>query len=188
MSYQIVVEMGGERVRTLADIVPTSGPLKMLIIVKTPAPVSVEAGHYFQGKQGKMFWSKLREYGLLNVPRGRYEDEVLLDHGYGLTDIVKLPRAYGSEPSGAEYRDNLPRVQRLIVELEPRVLLFVYKGVLDKILKFSYGRKDKTRYGYNPDLNGLFNAKVFTFPMPATPCGADEARKAMDDLRRELDA
>lgn len=188
MNYQTVVEVGGQRVKTLADILPASGPVKMLIIAKTPAPVSVEAGHYFRGRQGKMFWSKLREYGLLSVPPGRYEDEVLLDHNYGLTDVVKLPREYGSEPSGAEYRDNLPRVRQLILELEPRVLLFVYKGVLDKILKFAYTCREKARYGYNPDLNGLFNAKVFTFPMPGTPCGAGEARKAMADLKRELDA
>ena len=123
----------------------------MLIIAKTPAPVSVEAGHYFQGRQGKMFWGKLREYRLLTVPHGKYEDEALLDH-YGLTDVVKRPREYGGEPSGAAYRDNLPRVRRLINELEPRVLLFVYKGVLDKILKFAYGRREKARYGCNPDL------------------------------------
>lgn len=38
---------------TLADILPDEGHLKILFIAKTPAPVSVNIGHYFQGRQGR---------------------------------------------------------------------------------------------------------------------------------------
>ena len=31
------------------------------------APVSVEAGHYFQGRMGKGFWNRLDEVGLLRM-------------------------------------------------------------------------------------------------------------------------
>jgi uracil-DNA glycosylase len=186
MNFRTTITVDGREVQTLADILPASGPMKMLIIGKTPAPVSVEAGHYFQGRQGKMFWNRLREYGLLRVSPGRYEDEVLLEHGYGLTDITKAPRAYGTEPSDDEYRANLTRIQNLVMELQPRVLLFVYKRVLDNILKFSYGRRDKSVYGENSLLADLFHAKVFVFPMPGTPCTKEEARRAMSDLQRAL--
>lgn len=71
MNYRTIVEVGRRRVETLVGRMSASGAVKMLIIAKTPAPVSVEAGHYFQGRQGKMFWGKLREYRLLTVPHGR---------------------------------------------------------------------------------------------------------------------
>jgi len=59
VNYQTTIEIDGGPVKTLLDIVPQRGPLRMLIIAKTPAPVSVEAGHYFQGAQGRMFWNSL---------------------------------------------------------------------------------------------------------------------------------
>ena len=83
--------------------------MRMLIVAKTPALVSVEAGHYFQGRQGRMFWNRLRDYDILTAPPGTHEDDVLLAHGYGLTDVVKVPRNYGNEPSDDEYREGLGR-------------------------------------------------------------------------------
>src|SRR5207302_1843191 len=132
-------KVNGKQVVTLADILPNDGSLRMLVVAKTPAPKSVEAGHYFQGKQGQMFWNRLREYGLLRSSPGRFEDEMLLDHGFGLTDIVKVPRSYGNEPSDEEYRLGVSRILALIERLSPTVLMFVYKRVLDQILEIQFG-------------------------------------------------
>jgi mismatch-specific thymine-DNA glycosylase len=186
MNYQTTSIVDGHRVQTLADILPATGPMKMLIIAKTPAPVSVAAGHYFQGRQGQMFWNRLQDYGLLSVPPDTYPDEVLLDHGYGLTDVVKVPREYGMEPSDREYRAGLDRILGLMSNLQPRVTMFVYKGVLDQILKLPYGQKKKSVYGFNQALEGIFKCKVFAFPMPGTPCTAEQARRAMLDLQATL--
>ena len=62
-SITILVE--GREVRTLRDILPASPGLHVLFVAKTPAPASVEEGHYFQGKQGRMFWNRLKNYDLL---------------------------------------------------------------------------------------------------------------------------
>ena len=156
--------------------------MKLLMIAKTPAMVSVEAGHYFQGRQGRMLWNRLIEYGLLDVPQGNFEDDALLANGYGLTDIVKVPRDYGSEPSDDEYREGLARILRLVAQLQPQVLMFVYKRVLDQILRFSFGQREKAHYGFNDELTEHFNARVFVFPMPGTPCTSGEAVKAMTEL------
>ena len=186
IGHQIDIEVAGKRHRTLADILPRRGPLKMLIVAKTPAPVSVAAGHYFQGKQGQMFWNRLREYGLLAVPYGAQPDDSLLAHGYGLTDIVKVPRAYGSEPSDEEYREGLPRILDLIESLRPRVVMFVYKRVLDNVLKFGFGHSRKSKYGFNPELDSRFDSRVFVFPMPGTPCTSAKAVSAMSALAKLL--
>jgi G:T/U-mismatch repair DNA glycosylase len=182
VGHQTRIRVGDREVLTLADILPVDGPMRMLIVAKTPALVSVEAGHYFQGRQGRMFWNRLRDYDLLTAPPGTYEDDALLAHGYGVTDVVKAPRDYGDEPSDDEYRDGLARILGLVERLEPEVLMFVYKRVLDQILRFSFDRREKSKYGFNPELDEILGARVFVFPMPGTPCTASEASVAMSGL------
>lgn len=186
MNYQTTIEVEGRSVKTLSDILPLTGPMKMLIVAKTPAPISVEVGHYFQGRQGTMLWNKLKEYSLLSVPHGKYEDEVLLDHNYGITDIVKVPRSFGNEPSDAEYKAGLERILGLISKLEPTVLFFVYKRVLDQILLLGHGRVQRASYGFNPNLEAWFGCQVFVFPMPGTPATTEESVRGMTALKRVL--
>lgn len=66
------------------------------------------------------------------------------------------------------------------------MLLFVYKRVLDQILRLGMGRHDKAMYGYNEVLDSVFGSKVFVFPMPGTPCTAGEAYEAMSELAKVL--
>jgi hypothetical protein len=186
MSHRTVIRIDGRDVATLADVLPESGCLKMLMVAKTPATDSVAAGHYFQGAQGRMLWNRLRDYGLLEVPAGTFEDDVLLNHGYGLTDIVKVPRDYGSEPDEDEYRAGINRILDLVREIKPQVLFFVYKRILDQILRLAFGRSTKARYGFNPELDELLGSAVFVFPMPGTPCTTAEARTAMSALVQTL--
>lgn len=105
MGHHTTIWVGDREILTLEDILPARGPMRMLIVGKTPALVSVKVGHYFQGQQGRAFWNRLREYDLVGVPPDTYEDDVLVSHGYGITDIVKIPRDYGNEPSDDEYRE-----------------------------------------------------------------------------------
>lgn len=180
----IVVD--GRKVRTLRDLLPEEPGLRALFVAKTPALVSVKAGHYFQGAQGKAFWKRLREYGLLK-PTTPFEDDSLLAHGFGITDIVKVPRNYGDEPSDAEYRAGVDRVLALIGVHRPSVVVFVYKGVLDKMLKLKFFITKKAVYGINPDLEAKFGAPVFAFPLPGVgSCTREQAAKAMRELKALL--
>jgi len=188
MNYQIEIRVDNRTVKTLADILPSSSPIKMLIIGKTPAPISVSKGHYFQGRQGKGFWNLLRKYGLLHLSGKRFDDEALIEHGYGITDVVKTPHEPGREPTDQEYKMNWHRVSALIDKLRPHVTMFVYKGALNKILKLVCNSEVKASYGFNSDLDELFGSKLFVFPMPGTRCTAEEACKAMNDLRAALEA
>lgn len=186
MSNKAQITVGDRSIDTLRDILPDRGHLRMLIVGKTPAPVSVAAGHYFQGKQGRMFWGSLTAYRLLQVPPGEYHDDHLLAHGFGITDVVKAPRPFGDEPSEQEYREGFDRVLNLIASFRPTVLMFVYKRVLDEILRLRFGVKQKAEYGFNPEFDCHFGARVFVFPMPGTPCKRDVAVAAMRPLRDAL--
>ncbi len=183
-NFRIEIKVDGEKHNTLADILPDKENLEILFIAKTPAPKSVEAGHYFQGRQGTMFWNKLSEYNILNVPFGKYADEYLLSNNYGITDIVKVPRDYGNEPSDEEYKKGLQRIIKIIEKYKPKVIVFVYKKVLDNIIRLNFGINRKSNYGFNQQLDTHFKSKVFVFPMPGTPCTREQAKQSMTELKK----
>lgn len=183
MNYKTKIIVDEIEYETLKDILPDNNDIEILFIAKTPALVSVEKGHYFQGRQGTAFWNKLIEYKILTVKSETYPDENLIEHNYGFTDIVKVPRNYGNEPTKKEYQDGLSRILEIIKIKNPKIIVFVYKKVLDNILKFGFNINKKSDYGFNPKLQELFNSKVFVFPMPGTPCNSNDIIKHMTDLK-----
>lgn len=185
-NYKIKIKVDGKEYYTLADILPDNYKLDILFIAKTPAKISVESGHYFQGKQGTMFWNRLSNHNILKVPDGNFADNYLLENNYGITDIVKVPRDYGNEPTDNEYMDGLQRILATIKNYNPKVIVFVYKAVLDKIIKLNFNISTKSIYGFNPQLENHFNSKVFVFPMPGTPCTSEEAINSMTRLKKLL--
>lgn len=169
---------------TLRDILPDDDArLDVLIVGKVPAPKSVAAGHYFQGNQGRFFWCKLVEYGILDMYGHSYEDDALLDNNIGITDVVKEPKEFGDEPTAREYSEGYSRINDLVGRYKPKVLIFVYKKVFDKLLPATV----KSVYGFNPEYSGQFGgAKVFVFPMMGTPCTAERQRLVMEELQQEI--
>ncbi len=77
---------------TAEDVVPAEGRPKMPIVDEVPACDSAAAVHCARRRQGRMFWRELRECGFLSVPMGKDAGAAFLDHGHGVTDIVKLLR------------------------------------------------------------------------------------------------
>ena len=186
MDHRTEIVVDGQTVETLADILPPRGPLRVLFIGKTPSPVSVEAGHYFQGRMGKGLWKRLDEYGLLRTVPGEFPDDLLLAAGFGMTDVCKVPRPFGDEPSQVEYTAGWERVNGIIAVTRPRILAFVYKGALDKVLQYSYGWDHKSAYGFNDDLMRTFGRRVFAFPLPGVACTLRESRRHLGDLAGAL--
>ena len=186
MSHLTEIEVDGLAVPTLADILPDQGTLRALFVGKTPSPASVEAGHYFEGKMGKGLWKRLADADILTPPDG-YADDALLGEGFGVTDLCKVPRPFGDEPARDEYKEGWERVNAIVARLRPRILVFVYKGSLDRVLRFSYGWEHKSEYGFNDDLARTFGRRVFAFPLPGVSCTAREAQRHMTDLAHALE-
>ena len=187
MDHCVEIELDGRGVVTLADILPERAPLRVLFVGKTPSPASVEAGHYYQGRMGKGLWKRLDEFGILKAVPGEFGDDHLLTHGFGMTDLCKLPRPFGDEPVEREYVDGWERVSGLVTAYRPRILVFVYKGALDKVLHHSFGWDHKSEYGFNDDLMRTFGRRVFAFPLPGTACTLREARRHLGDLATALE-
>ncbi len=172
---------------TLEDILPESGPTHLLIVGKRPVPVSVDAGHYLQGRQGTMFWNMLRQHKLL-PPRAcyDYEDDTLAGLGYGITDIVKRPGETGDEPSDEEYEAGAERLAQVFADIRPSTLLFIYKPPLERTALHLGAPLSRIDYGLSRRLSKYFEAKTFLFPMPGTPCPKESQLAAMRSLARAL--
>jgi TDG/mug DNA glycosylase family protein len=181
------IEVDGRGVSTLADILPERGTLRALFVGKTPSPASVDVGHYFEGRMGKGLWKRLEEAEICNAAPGGFADDALLAAGFGVTDLCKVPRPFGEEPSRREYEDGWERVAGITRRLRPRILVFVYKGSLDRVLRYSFGWEHKSEYGFNDDLMRTFGRRVFAVPLPGVACSAREARRHMADLARSLE-
>lgn len=184
MTHRIQIQKEGKTYDTLEDILPSDSlKLDMLIIGKVPAPESVKAGHYFQGRQGKTMWNKLTSYEILKK-NTLYHDDSLLHSKIGITDIVKVPREYGNEPSSSEYSEGKKRIISIIDKYKPKVVFFVYKPVLEHFVS----PLCEIIYGFNENLTEYFNGcKVFLFPMPGTRGATkDIIEKAMTDLKKYL--
>ena len=187
MSHRIKIKENNDEFFTFEDVLPNTKFMKILFIAKVPAPKSVEIGHYFQGSQGKAMWNRLQKYDIIKLDPDKFEDDCLIENNCGITDIVKKPREFGDEPADREYIQGTDRIISLIENHKPKVIIFIYKRVLDSLLKIKFKNNNKSKYGFNDNLESLFGTKVFVFPMPGTPCKTEESNKIMLELKNYLE-
>jgi double-stranded uracil-DNA glycosylase len=102
-------------------------PGGVLLIGINPAPISLAAGHYYQGQLGRRTWQRLARIGLLSSFRQGLEDDAFIAAGHGLTDIVKRPTAGADEISPHEFIAGRKALCSKISEWKPGLLLFVFK-------------------------------------------------------------
>jgi TDG/mug DNA glycosylase family protein len=115
----------GTPVETLADLFPPSP--RAVCVGVNPAPTSVAAGHYFQGRQGQRFFTRLKAAGLLRVAIGDFEDDAAVRAGLGFTDIVKRPTARAAEVTAAERTHGAALLANKLATVRPPVLIFPFK-------------------------------------------------------------
>src|SRR6266566_4506827 len=124
-SHRTVLDIDGQTTATLADLPPDRGGL--LFVGLNPSPVSVEAGHYHQGRLGRMFWARLVKASIL--PPGtspEAADDTLVAAGHGITDLLKRPSARDTA-SDAELRAGVGPLWQKVALWRPAAVVFVYK-------------------------------------------------------------
>jgi TDG/mug DNA glycosylase family protein len=85
----------GSEVETLVELLRPG--LRFIVVGLNPSPVSVKAGHYYQGRLGQQFFRRLQHSGIVGpLPVGR-EDEVAFEYGVGFADLVRRPTPRGSK-------------------------------------------------------------------------------------------
>lgn len=100
IGHQVEVTLGGQSLVTLADLWPD--PCRAVIVGVNPAPKSVDAGHYYQGSNGRTAITRLRAAGLLPPAHGGSADDEAFASGIGFTDLVKRPTRSANDLTPAE--------------------------------------------------------------------------------------
>jgi TDG/mug DNA glycosylase family protein len=153
--HRVIVDWMGERIETLADLFPSE--LRAVIVGINPAPPSVAAGHYYQGRQGQRFFARLRQAGVLETSKG-YEDDAGMAAGIGFTDIVKRPTSNASTLTPAEIREGVRLLSAKLEAVRPPTLIFPFRAAAVELV----GRFDGNGW-LRPTFAG---SRLFVMPGP----------------------
>src|SRR3954452_15711616 len=128
-SHRIEIVIGGVTVETLADLPPLRD--RLLFVGLNPSPVSVAAGHYFQGRLGRAFWGRLMVAEILpgDTPI-ETADDALAALGHGLTDLLKVPSPR-DDATDAVLRAGVGPLWQKVAIWRPAAIVFVWKRVAE---------------------------------------------------------
>ena len=172
--HRAVVTVNGLAVETLADLPPMRN--RLLFVGLNPSPVSVTAGHYHQGRLGRMFWRRLMLAGIL--PPGtpiESADDALVAAGHGITDLLKLPTAR-DVATDAQLTAGVGPLWQKIAIWRPAAVVFIYKRAAEIV----GGRPIAEPSGH---LVGVALAGRPCFLMPGPYAPATDVRAGLNLLR-----
>ncbi|ETX07645.1 mismatch-specific DNA-glycosylase [Candidatus Entotheonella palauensis] len=102
--------------------------LNLVFVGFNPGTRSARIGHYYAGP-GNLFWPLLYETGLIPAPLTYRDDARLVEHGIGLTDLVKRSTPSSADLSTTEARAGAVVLERKLLQYSPVVVCFNGKGV-----------------------------------------------------------
>lgn len=172
--HRTTLVVNGVPTETLADLPPLRDHL--LFVGLNPSPVSVEAGHYHQGRLGRTFWRRLMLATVL--PPGTVvesADDTLMEAGHGITDLRKVPTPR-DEATDAELRSGVGPLWQKVAIWRPAAVVFVYK----RAAVASAGRPLAETWGH---LEGVALAGRPCFLMPGPYAPTEEVDEGLNFLR-----
>ncbi len=146
----------GQTVESLADLFPATP--RAVCVGINPAPVSVAAGHYYQGRQGQRFFARLRRAGVLLGEDG-FDDDLAVAQGIGFTDVVKRPTPSADAISAQELCHGASLLAKKLRDVEVGVLIFPFKAAAVALV----GRFAGNGWLHGQDFAG---ARLFVMPGP----------------------
>jgi double-stranded uracil-DNA glycosylase len=173
--HRVTMDWMGEQVETLADLLRPG--LRAVCVGINPSPVSVAAGHYYQGQIGRRFWQRLQRAGVIEAADTGREDDAAFLAGIGFTDIVKRPTVRADAISTAEFEHGRELLVEKLRRYRPSLLIFMFKKTAASMFGPFKG------HGHRPELE-LGGAKVFVMPGPYER--ADRVAAALEQLRSLL--
>lgn len=115
---QLAAAVGG----TLKDLIAPH--LKVLFCGINPGLYSAAIGHHF-GRPGNRFWPALHTGGFTGRLLSPFEEQEVLKHGYGLTNLVSRATASAAELTDTELRAGGRRLLSKIERYHPRLVAFL---------------------------------------------------------------
>lgn len=160
--HRTTIEVDGVAVETLADLPPLRD--RLLFVGLNPSPVSVEAGHYFQGRLGRTFWRRLITASILPAETEiDTADDTLVAVGHGVTDLHKRPSPR-DDATDDELRAGVGPLWHKISLWRPAAVVFVWK----RAAEITAGRRLDEAWGQLAGV-ALSGRPCFLMPGPYAP-------------------
>jgi TDG/mug DNA glycosylase family protein len=150
-------EVAAARGKKVPDLV--SSVLKILFVGINPSLYSGAVGYHF-ARPGNRFWPALRAGGFTDRVLHPSEGELLLERGYGITNIVNRATASADELSTEELIAGANRLKRKVRRLRPAIVVLL--GVT--AYRVAFDRK-RARLGRQPER--LSGSVVWVLPNPS---------------------
>jgi TDG/mug DNA glycosylase family protein len=178
--HRTSITVDGIETPTLADLPPSRDGL--LFVGLNPSPVSVEAGHYHQGRLGRTFWRRLIRTGILPGDTDiEAADDALVAAGHGITDLLKRPSPR-DVASDDDLREGVGPLWQKIALWRPGAVVFIYK----RAAEITAGRSLKEAWGQLPGV-ALAGRPCFLMPGPYAPTEqVDEGLNLLRNLAASL--
>jgi TDG/mug DNA glycosylase family protein len=143
--------------RRLPDIIAPN--LKILFCGINPGLYSAAVGHHF-ARPGNRFWGALHAAGFTERILVPAEDRILLESGYGLTNIVPRATARASEIAPHELVAGRRRLERKVRRYAPRWVAVLGIGAY----RIAFGMP-QAALGPQPECLG--RSRVWVLPNPS---------------------
>lgn len=150
-------DLEAARAKVLRDVIAPG--LKVLFCGINPGLYTTAIGHHF-GRPGNRFWPALYESGFTPRLYSPYEDESLLELGYGVTNFVERTTARADELTPDEFVAGARRLERKVLEYKPKFLAVLGVGAF----KTGFGKKIVS-YGEQPERIG--ETRLWVLPNPS---------------------
>ncbi len=124
--HRVSMDWMGKQVETLADLFPPSP--RAICVGLNPAPTSVQAGHYYQGRQGQRFFNRLQQARVLPVSLEGFEDDIAVTKGIGFTDVAKRPTLSADLVTREEIKHGARLLAAKLELAAAPVLIFPFKA------------------------------------------------------------
>lgn len=162
---QLAFEADGSPLH-LPDKIPAT--MHTLFVGINPAVRSAQVGHYY-AHPTNMFWRLISSSGLTPNPVQARDDDLLVEHGFGFTDVAKRPTANAGQLETAEFHAARQRLTDLVQARQPKTIVFVSKRSARAFLE--KGPAEPVTYGAQPEK--FYGATVWFLPSTSGQSNGD---------------
>jgi TDG/mug DNA glycosylase family protein len=173
--HRVIETWRGEQIETLEDLLRPG--LRAVCVGINPSPVSVAAGHYYQGRLGKLFFARLQRAGLIPPAEPGGEDDAAFACGIGFTDLVKRPSARAHDLGNDEFAAGRSELERKLARYRPELIIFTFKKTATVLCGAFPG------HGF---VDGVEVAEIPGFVMPGPYAKTSVAEAALSQLRQRM--
>ena len=159
--------------KTLPDYLAAG--LDIVFVGINPGIQSAQVGHYFAGSRNR-FWDALNRSGLVDEELGPDTDARIIQHGIGLTDVVKRPTGRASGLQSSDFRRWGPILKEKLERFRPAIVCFHGVTGYRSYLRFAEGVASRPGLGLQRHHIGA--SEVFVVPNPS----AANAAYSLDTL------